>query len=79
MSSISRGSCVGDLGPSVTKMGGGAAIKTWSLMEGGKVGGGGRRSLERTNVFSLSSVPSSASDYEGANLTPEFLCPSIFL
>lgn len=41
MSSISRGSCVGDLGPSVTKMGGGAAIKTWSLVEGGNVGGGG--------------------------------------
>lgn len=41
MASISRGSCVGDLGPSVTKMGGGAAIKTWSFVEGGKVGGGG--------------------------------------
>lgn len=79
MASISRGSCVGDLGPSVTKMGGGAAINTWSFVEGGKVGGGGRCSLERTSVFSLSSVPSSTSDYEGANLTPGFLCPSISL
>lgn len=52
MSSISRGSCVGDLGPSVTKMGGGAAIKTWSFVEGGKVGGGGGAALWKGQAYS---------------------------
>lgn len=74
MLSISRGSYAGDLGPSVTKMGGSVAIKTWSLVEGGEVSEG-RCSLERTNIVSLSVGPSSGS--EGANLTPEFLCLSI--